>query len=1795
MSKTAEKKHLFIAGIGASAGGLTALSKLVANLPYYAPEVAIIVAQHLSPDYRSKLTSLLERVSRWPVLVAADGLKLEGGKVYVTPERCEITVENEHIKINELAHRVHPLPSADMLFKSIAQGAGSKSIGIILSGTGRDGTEGARAIKKQNGYVIAQEPEDAQQQGMPASAINAGAVDKILSAEEIGPELKHLLSTHPLAKNNNLSKEEHSLQLIFDLLAKQTGTNFSRYKLSTIERRVNRRLEALQLSSVSKYYEYIQNAPEEIEQLFNTVLIGVTSFFRDEKAYGALREYLRKVIHAKRPGDTIRVWSVGCSSGEEPYSIAMLLDDLLGEMSGAYSIQIFATDIDENGLNKGRKGFYSHSQVENLSDEVLSKYFEKVEGGYQVRKSIRQRVLFSKHDITTDPPFMRLDMISCRNVFIYFNQELQREVIPLFHYALLEGGYLLLGKSESISDRADLFKAADSQHKIYYRKEGVRHMVKHNKFRSHKKEGNEGATPPRLTELSLEEVAKETLVHSFEHPYVVIDERMEVAYIKGRLQPFVELEEGSLNTNLLSIINKSLHTELRVLLAKTKKTNTVNKSSLIRYQLGEVWAYVRISMSPLLYSTPRENHYLVIFELIEEDLRPQINLDEDSDNSEAWKDMRIIELEQELSSTKDHLHTFTEALETSNEELQALNEELLSTNEELKSANEEMETSNEELHSANDELSTANTELARSNEQLQIKEHQLMQTKEDLEISREKFYLALENSNIILFHQDEQLRYIWIYNAYSRIEGDALIGLNDLEISDFPPKDAKRLHEVKQEVLRSGKEIEVEVQVADRWYILKIKPIIRSGKVRGINGVGIDITDRKEAADEVAKNQSILSSIINQGADNMFAISTNYDIIMINDNAKKWLKKRLGVELNVGDSLMKKLEGMPDKQEDARQFFGNAFVDNKVTHTTYESTDKEGKNKRYYDAIFFPIMYQKGEILGAAYIGREITERVLLEQRVQEITKKSANLVGNEFFKGLTRQLASIFRMKHVYVGVFQEGGKSIKTLAFREDGKLTENFTYTLDNTPCEQVVETNTITYIQDVAEKFPQDEKLKRWSAESYVGVPITSPNKEESVGVLVMIDKKPWKNNPYTDYLLTLLSIRAGAELNRISAEQKIKEKSRQLNNVSSNVPGILYEFKQAINGDVKFTYISEACKQVFEVEQSEFINSAESFYTLVLEEDRDRLVKEQTRARRVKDFFHFEGRFITKISKQLKWIKINANCQTNEDGSANWYGFMDDITPLKETEAALEEAKNEAEKAARAKEDFLATMSHEIRTPLNAIIGLSNLLLRKNPREDQLENFKALKFSSENLMNLINDILDYSKVEAGKVEIEESEYNIKVLLDSIKQTHSLYANERNNRLEVKVGKGVPRILKGDQVKLAQILNNLVSNANKFTQNGKVSITVDLDHKKESEVSLNFSVKDTGIGISKANLNKIFEKFTQADSSTVRHYGGTGLGLAITKALLEMQGSQIQVESEEGVGSRFYFSLHQQVGKKRDLILQNEDEEYAAKDKQKKVRILLVEDVAINRMVVQQYFDEWWNSSIADEATNGLEALELVQKNDYDIILMDIRMPKMDGYEASEAIRKLGGWYEKIPIIALTADTNAEFRNDKRAAFIDDVVTKPFNPQNLYRKISQFTSFDQDETPVFHRSELPAQSAKNGIEPNFNKAEEPFKEAPHKIVKFYEMAIRSIEAYRANYFKALEEQNHKLISESMHKVKVLIDMLGLQEFYQEMYSTRKKMEAGASAEELKSESDKINSDINKLLQHIQQRLQVQRSTI
>ena len=843
-SKTTEDE-LFVVGIGASAGGLEALRPLVTNLPALS-NMAYVVVQHLSPQYRSMLAQLLGRETEIQIEEISDGMKVEKNTIYITPPNKDVLIKNSTLWLRKPSAPVGPKPSVDAFFVSLAEDKGEYAIGIILSGTGTDGAHGIRALKANTGFTIVQDPETAKYDGMPKAAIETGCVDQLSTPDKIGHELASIAQFPRLVVQKSAdAAQRDTVDEIFRLVRQRTDIDFSQYKPNTLKRRLERRLAANRIETIEGYLKYVTKTPQELDLLCKDILISVTSFFRDAKAFKDLAKALPDILKHKKPGDSIRVWIPGCATGEEAYSIAMLLSDHLGKSIEEYNVQVFATDVDLEAMAHARKGLYSEETVKNLDRDSVTKFFDQMAQSYQVKKAIREMVVFARQDLAKDPPFVRVDMISCRNVLIYFNTDLQNKVFSVFHYALNPDGYLFLGKSESIGHHGDYFRPIRNTSKLFKKRIG---MEKHSApMFSHFRPKMPVSMEKQKEEesLSVTDMMRETFVKAYAPDSVVVNDELDILHFHENVETFMRLPRGKPNLNLSKLIIDDFRTDLRVLLHRARKDRTpvYGTKKLLEQTDGTMNA--RLVVRPLSPGGGEELLFLVSCETEKAapDADALVRIDADQD-----AELRIAELEQELIATKENLQTVVEELETSNEELQALNEEMQAANEELQSSNEELETSNEELQSTNEELTTVN-------EELQVRTLELGEANTDLENIQ-------DNIGFALLVVDRELRITRFTPQSVRLFGVMHSDIGQLITTVPSHTDIKDLRSHLNEVILSSKSFE-DVVVADNMiYRMRIAPYHDSeGRTDGAILTFIDETDMRLAQRKLQANEDWMRNV----------------------------------------------------------------------------------------------------------------------------------------------------------------------------------------------------------------------------------------------------------------------------------------------------------------------------------------------------------------------------------------------------------------------------------------------------------------------------------------------------------------------------------------------------------------------------------------------------------------------------------------------------------------------------------------------------------------------------------------------------------------------------------------------------------------------------------------------------------------------------------------------------------------------------------------------------------------------
>ncbi len=854
-----------IVGIGASAGGLDAITELVRNLPPDI-EMSFVLVQHLDPGHESALTQILGRATSLPVSEATDNLPVEPHRVYVIPPNQALSIGQGVLKLQPRSKVPSPLRTIDFFLEALARDQHERAIGVILSGTASDGTLGLCAVKEEGGITFAQD-HSAAYDSMPRNAIAAGCVDFVLPPTEIARELgliaKHpsMVSAVPARKAHTGDAkaaepksaqppfaEESSLKQILRLLRNHGGVDFSLYKSGTLERRVMRRMVLGRIKTLEAYLDFVQNNPKELAALYSDVLINVTSFFRNPEAFEALKQKVFPKILAGPDRDVIRAWVVGCSSGEEAYSVAIAFLEAADHCGAQRKLQVFATDLHDAALEKARAGFYPKGALQNLSSERLRRFFVEEVDGYRVQKALRDMCIFARQNFTGDPPFSRMDFISCRNVLIYLGNQLQEKAIPIFHYALKPGGFLFLGASESIGPSTELFEPTDKKHKIF-----AKRAVPTPIFRMHfapayleSSGGSAGklsnGAPPQ--DLNIFREVDRVVLDRFSPPCVLVDENLLILQFRGDTSAYLKPRAGRATLHLSKMTQESLNQPLRAMIRKCQtEDKPVRKTGLT---VSDESSRRTLSLEVIPFKRLNEQFYLILFE--EEgvkDVGPPVAAPEGN--------ARIIELQRELAEARKEVQLIQQRYESAHESLQAFNEEIQSGNEELQSINEELETSKEELESTNEELMTVNEEMASRNEELNRLNNEL-----------KNLHLSI-NTGIVLVARDLAIRSFTPLAAktFNLLASDIGRPLTRIRSN----LDCANLDQLLTEVIEKMGPLEHEVQDKEgHWFSLRIRPFLTvDNKVDGAVLVLVDIDILKRSEQAIAANrdyaEGILSSI----------------------------------------------------------------------------------------------------------------------------------------------------------------------------------------------------------------------------------------------------------------------------------------------------------------------------------------------------------------------------------------------------------------------------------------------------------------------------------------------------------------------------------------------------------------------------------------------------------------------------------------------------------------------------------------------------------------------------------------------------------------------------------------------------------------------------------------------------------------------------------------------------------------------------------------------------------------------
>ena len=1646
LEEKADANPFTVVAIGASAGGLEAITLLLQNLSP-TTGMAFIYVQHLSPDHKSMLVPLLSKVTKMIVQEIDDMEKMKPDNVYIIPYNKEIEVTDGHIKLIPRAKNRTLNLSIDVLFSSLAETHKENVIGIVLSGSANDGTRGLKEIKEAGGITFAQD-DSAKFSSMPQSAIAEGIVDFILPPIEIAKELGWI-SKHSLIKakspkktpEEDIENSDPNLKTILQILHKKKNVDFSHYKMNTIKRRMLRRMLITKTKTIKQYVELVQQKNAELGLLYQDLLINVTDFFRDTDAFLQLKNILLpQLLKNKTPNQTLRIWVAACATGEEVYSIAILLLEIQQNKNIKIPFQIFASDLSADAIAIARTGEYSMQQLKNISPKRLQQFFTKSKDKYRIIKTLRDVCIFAQHNILTDPPFSRIDFISCRNFLIYLDTAAQKKAIATFHYALNEQGCLLLGKAETIGASVDLFNPLNKKYKTYTRKKNsgsyrlpdISTRITDPIIIDTKKMDTPAIKKTITAPHNNLSIAFDAmLLNQYVPASVIINYDMEILQFRGSTSLYLQHSSGKASFNILRMAHIEITFELRNAIHTAIKTKQIVRKTGIEMNrdiVGNALRMVNIEVSPLKLDG-EEQLLIIVFTGQQMEITKQGN--EGGKNNSIAKDRRIKKLEEELAAARADMGVITHDQEAVNEELQSANEEIISSNEELQSLNEELETSKEEIESTNEELTTSNQEL-----------HARIQQVEELYTYYEAIFSTVHEPVLIL---DKNIRIKSANKSFCKIfhaPEDECIGVSLYKLGNGQ-WNIPRLRELLEDVLPNNvrfHDFEVEQEfpiIGNRTLLLNAHKIVQQSINEELIVLTIsDITEVKKLAvelevkrkKELEKELEALKKVEDTNKryhtmlmESPFAFSImmgkNMVITLANNLMKEFWGKGKDVE---GKTLLQLLPEL--KKQELLTIINNVFTTG-IPYYANEikaSFNYEGElEDRYFNIVFQPYHEADETISGVITIAYEVTEMVFGRKIVEESEHRYRMLIDE----------ASVATALFLGPDLRIQYANDIMITYFGKDKSV-------IGKTVIEAIPELKDQPFISYLKAVYA--------TGKPYTGV-------EEKAEIIVNGKReisyynytyKALKNRQGVIYGIHQMAVDVTSSVLAKKALEESENLLKQLLNsmpqkiTNADVVGNVNFFNQQWIDETGYTYeeLEKNWKKTIHPDDIEHVQIA---------------WKHAVANGTVLDL---ELRILNK-STGFRWNLSRAVAIKDADGKITmWVGSNTDIHEQKEAKSKAEAATQIAEQAVKSKQQFLSNMSHEIRTPMHSIIGFANVALKTNLSEKQTEYINAIKVSGESLIVLINDILDLAKVDAGKMTFVQNPFYLFPSISDMLHLFETKIQEKNLVLEKQYDTTIPSIVVGDAVRLRQIMLNLISNAVKFTTTGKITVSVSKLKEDKESVTIEFAIKDTGIGIEEKSLSSIFDTFQQAAFETNRLYGGTGLGLSIVKQLVNLQGGRVKVKSKFGKGSTFSFTLSFKKTKAKVITESNDGSKSVPKNAISKkeigkIKVLAVEDIALNQLLIKIMVSDFGFD--IDIAENGKIAIDYLEKNEYDIVLMDLLMPIMNGFETTEYIREK--MKSTIPIIALTADVTTVDLKKCKSFGMNDYISKPIDEKSLYNKI------------------------------------------------------------------------------------------------------------------------------------------------
>ncbi|WP_414620618.1 PAS domain S-box protein [Calothrix sp. CCY 0018] len=1728
-SSYGDNRKLFVVGIGASAGGLQAIEEFFKNMPADSGGVFVIV-QHLSPNFKSLMKKILQRHTQMEIYRVEDGMELAANSIYLIPPDKNLIIENDKLRLLKREDKKHLGPNfpIDLFFNSLAKYYHENAIGVILSGTGSDGSLGLQAINEAGGIALVQDPSTAEFHGMPSSAIAALNLQK-LPQKNLNSTITQIDSPAQLAEliynylispasmrqeyiNSCLALDDVKLKQITDILSGYQQVNFSFYKRNTLSRRINRRCFATSCNNVQEYIQVLQESDEEKQALFEDLSITVTNFFRDTAAWEYLaEEVIPELIEKSQPDEELRFWVSGCATGEEAYSLAIIVDEALENSPKKLRVKIFTTDINQNALETAAIGIYPATIAKNVNPQRLEKYFISKKNLFQVKRKLRDMLIFASHDLTTDVGFTRINLITCRNILIYMQPELQRRVLQKLHFSLKSQGILFLGNSEHLGNLENEFVPIDRKYKIYHKRRDISlHIpaisidkpdkiskVAFSNIDSIRNKGNQ-------RELMLEKVLR-IFLNASETTCLIVNNDNQVVEVFEDLAKVLKIPVGKLTNDVTQLVLPSLQLPLNTALYRVRK----EKHSVIYKGIKLVEEdHVRIMQLKIdLYEDNRVADNLYMVSLSEQNiLIPLIKGESFQPDSQASE--RISQLEYQLQQAEESFQTLVQELESIDEEHQAANEELTASNEELQSTNEE-------LHSVNQELYTVNSEY-------QLKINELIELNEDINN-------LLRSTNIGVVFLDKQLR-------IRKFTPAATVAINLIETDINRPLkhlshnlDCDNFIEIIQSATQTEETLDLETKLADfdKYLLMRINPYIKdNGSVDGVVLSFIDINEIKTAQNKLQETFDALQDAntkLNQKQAEFEAIFNSLpDALILTDDT------RCIRMLNPGFTNL----------------FGyqrEALI-GKSPEVLYPNSDDFHKYRFELSDANCDIDAESCEIKPYEINFRRRNGEIFVSETLKTAVKDSQ---GNVF--GFLKLIRDISYRKQAEADL-RNSEERFRSLYLRtpvmlhsmdKDGKIIDASNYWLDKLGYErqEVIGKKFISFLTCESRSFAEVILPEFFRNGSCWDIPYQFVCKNgEVIDTLLSAIADKDENEVIIRTLAVIIDI-----TERKKAEAALRESEARFKTMADSAPVLIW----MCDANSKAVFFNKAWLEFTgnSLEQQ----LGEAWLESIHAEDRnlcyETLCRVSDESQPIEIQFRIRG-----VDAQYYWMLGRQVARLNVEGEIIGYiGSCIDITAienakeqltlanyqLEKSAMQLSRAKEAAESTNQAKSSFIAHMSHELRTPLNGILGFAQILQADDTlTKEQLQKIDTIHQSGEHLLTLLNDILNLSKIEANQLELELKDIPFPLFIEKINSIINVRAQQKNIAFNYQALSPLPAVIRGDETRLRQVLLNLLGNAVKFTDKGDINFSVSNLGKCEESTRNNkdclirFKIADTGIGILPEKAKEIFLPFhqlTQDDSINE----GSGLGLTISQEIVNLMGGEIIVDSTPGKGSAFYFDIcvseieNAQINTDINLEIQ------PIGIKGKHPKVLVIDDNKINRAVVTSYLENLGFQ--IDRAINGKQGLEKVESFKPDLILMDLVMPVMDGFEATQALRN-NPQFKDLPIIAVSANAMFDAQLSSYRTGCNAFLSKPIDLKLLIKSIAQFVeiewiypsssklpSFDRDSKP----NEIAAYQDTNTLEPIVPPSEEQLTHLIHLT------QIGDIEAI-IEFAEHLEELDTKYLS-------------------------------------------------------------------